>query len=78
MPWPDSVPKSAGSFDIDVFVTVEPDGSVQNVHVWKPSPYPDADTIAVEAATESVFEPAVGVDCKPVSSNGMYRFGFRQ
>lgn len=77
MPYPSSIPWNAGSFDVEVAITVEPDGTVQNAHVWKPSRYPDANKIAVEAANESVYEPAVGADCKPIAASYLYRFGFR-
>lgn len=77
MPWPTSIPRNTPRFDVEVFITVEPDGSVQNAHVWKPSGYPDADAIAVETAKESMYEPAVGSDCKPTTADYLYRARFQ-
>jgi hypothetical protein len=71
----DIAQSDAPPFEIDILVTVGPDGSVVATKPWRPSLYLSAVAAAMAAARESTYKPKM-VNCKPVTGDYLFRADF--
>lgn len=73
---PEDVAESAAPpFEVDIVVTVGPDGSVIRTRLWKPTPYLSAVGAATQAARESKYKPKME-NCKATTGDYLFRADF--